>query len=210
MPKKGLFVTLEGPDGAGKSTQRRLLAAALRKARFVVVETREPGGSKLAEVIRELVLNPKHRGLTDRTELLLFEAARAQHVADTIVPALAKGKVVLCDRFTDSTVAYQGAGRALKRGEVAWLNRFATAGLKPHLTLVYDRDAAEGVRRSKHASGKADRMEKAGQSFHARVRAAFKRMAAAEPRRIKRIVVDGKTPKSVADEGLALILKKLR
>jgi dTMP kinase len=210
VPKKGLFVTLEGPDGAGKSTQRRLLAAALRKAGHKVVETREPGGSPLAEVIRALVLDPKHHGLTDRAELLLFEAARAQHVADTILPALKVGAVVLCDRFSDSTLAYQGAGRALKRADVEWLNRFATAGLAPDLTLVFDLGSAEGLRRAKRLKGSADRMEQADLAFHRRVRAAFLALARSAPRRVKRLAVDGKTPEAVAAEGLALISKKLR
>lgn len=210
MPKKGLFITLEGPDGAGKSTQRRLLAAALRKAGRKVVETREPGGSPLAEVIRALVLDPKHRGLSDRAELLLFEAARAQHVADTIVPALKKGAVVLCDRFTDSTLAYQGAGRALRRADVEWLNRFATAGLTPDLTLVFDLGASEGLRRAKKLKGRADRMEQADLAFHRRVRAAFLALARSASRRVKRIDVTGKSPEAVAAEGLALIKKRLR
>ncbi len=210
MPKKGLFVTLEGPDGSGKSTQRRLLAAALRERGFKVVETREPGGSPLAEKIRELVLDPKNHGFTPATELLLFEAARAQHVADTIRPALAKGSVVLCDRYTDSTRAYQGAGRVLKALDVAWLNRFATGGLVPDLTLMFDRNAAEGVRRARHRAGTADRMEKAGLGFHLRVRAGFIRIAATEKRRVKRVLVDGKSPQEVAVESLGHILKRLR
>ena len=207
--KQGLFVTLEGPDGSGKSTQRALLAQALRAFGYKVVETREPGGSPLAERIRKLVLDPANKGLRNGTELLLFEAARFQHVEDSIRPALAKGCVVLCDRFTDSTVAYQGAGRALAKADVAWLNRFACSGLKPDLTLVYDLGVKEGLRRARRAKGKADRMEKVAQGFHARVRLAFRAMARKEPKRMKLLAVNGRAPHAIAEEGLALILKRL-
>jgi dTMP kinase len=209
VPKKGLFVTLEGPDGSGKSTQRRLLAAALRKKGCKVVETREPGGSPLAEKIRALVLDPANHGFAHGTELLLFEAARCQHVEDTIRPALRQGSVVLCDRFTDSTMAYQGAGRALHKADVAWLNRFATAGLKPDLTLIYDLGAQQGLTRAKRLKGHADRMESADLAFHRRVRAAFKAIARAEPRRAKLIAVEGRSPQAVAEAGLALIQGRL-
>lgn len=209
MPKKGLFVTLEGPDGSGKSTQRRLLAAALRKSGYKVVETREPGGSPLAEKIRDLVLDPKNQGLVAGAELLLFEAARCQHVADLILPALKKGAVVLCDRFTDSTLAYQGAGRALRQADVLWLNRFATAGLKPDLTLVYDLGAQEGLKRARRLKGRSDRMEKADLAFHRRVGSAFRRLARTQSRRVKLIRVDGQSPQAIADQGLVLMLKWL-
>lgn len=209
MPKKGLFVTLEGPDGSGKSTQRRLLAAALRKSGYKVVETREPGGSPLAEKIRALVLDNKNQGFVAGTELLLFEAARCQHVADLILPALEKGAVVLCDRFTDSTVAYQGAGRALRRADVLWLNRFASAGLKPDITLVYDLSPQEGLRRARRFKGRADRMETADLAFHRRVRSAFRSLARSQSRRVKLIRVDGQSPQAIADEGLVLMLKRL-
>lgn len=209
MPKKGLFVTLEGPDGSGKSTQRRLLAAALRKSGHKVVETREPGGSPLAEKIRELVLDSKNLGFVDGAELLLFEAARCQHVADTILPALKKGAVVLCDRFTDSTVAYQGAGRALKKSDVLWLNRFASAGLKPDLTLVFDLGAREGLARAKRLKGQADRMESVDLAFHRRVRNAFRSLARSDRRRVKLIAVDGQSPQAVAEAGLAHLLRRL-
>lgn len=209
MPKKGLFVTLEGPDGAGKSTQRRLLAAALRQKGHKVIETREPGGSPLAEKIRELVLDPKHQGFGPLTELLLFEAARAQHVQDTILPALKKGAVVLCDRFIDSTSAYQGAGRALKAADVEWLNRFATAGLKPHLTLVYDLGAKEGLRRARRLKGHADRMESADLAFHRRVGLAFRALARKEPRRVKLIAVAGRSAEAVAEAGMAWLQRRL-
>lgn len=209
MPKTGLFVTLEGPDGSGKSTQRRLLAAELRRNGFKVVETREPGGSPLAEKIRALLLDSKNQGLGNGTELLLFEAARFQHIQDTILPALVQGKVVLCDRFTDSTLAYQGAGRAISLKDVAALNRFATQGLKPDLTLVYDLSAEEGLRRSRKRGQRADRMERAALSFHRRVRKAYRALARTQPGRVKLIPVQGQAPEAVAAQGLALIARKL-
>lgn len=203
-------MSLEGPDGSGKSTQRALLAKHLRAFGYDVVETREPGGSPVAERIRELLLDAKLKGLRAGAELLLFEAARLQHVHDTILPALAAGKVVLCDRFTDSTTAYQGAGRAVDPKAVAWLNRIATGGLQPGLTLVYDLGVSQGLQRARRAKGGAkDRMERADKAFHGRVRAAFLAMAKAQPRRVKRIEVDGRTPQQVLELGLTLVLERL-
>jgi dTMP kinase len=179
----------------------------LRSFGYGVVETREPGGSPAAERIRTLLLDAKLKGLRAGAELLLFEAARLQHVHDTILPALAAGKVVLCDRFTDSTVAYQGAGRAMDPKAVTWLNGIATGGLKPDLTLLYD--LANGLSRAHKAKGGKDRMELADKAFHARVRAAFLKIAKAEPRRVKRIDVAGKNPQQVVELGLALVLERL-
>lgn len=208
--RTGLFVTLEGPDGSGKSTQARLLTEKLRKAGFKVVLTREPGGSPLAEKIRALLLDPANRGLRDGTELLLFEAARYQHVKDTVLPALAKGRVVLCDRFIDSTTAYQVAGRGLKAAEVAWLNAYGSAGLKPSLTLVFDIPVAEGLRRARRAKGGRDRMEQTEKDFRERVRRAFLGLARREPKRIKRISVLGRSPEDVGREAWGLLAKKLK
>ena len=208
--RTGLFVTLEGPDGSGKSTQARLLTEKLRKAGFKVVLTREPGGSPLAEKIRGLLLDPANKGMHDGTELLLFEAARHQHVKDTVLPALAKGQVVLCDRFIDSTTAYQVAGRGLKASEVAWLNAYGSAGLKPGLTLVFDIPVAEGLRRARRAKGGRDRMEQTEKDFRERVRRAFLGLARREPKRIKRISVLGRSPEDVGREAWGLLAKKLK
>jgi len=198
---------LEGPDGAGKSTQAGLLAAALRRAGRKVLLTREPGGSPQAAKIRKLVLGAKGF-LSPAAELLLFLADRAQHVKDTLEPALKKGQVVICDRFGDSTLAYQGAGRGFKRDELRRLNRFATGGLKPDLTLLFDLAAPHGLRRAKRR-GSADRMEKAGAAFHARVRAEFLALARSEPGRIKVIRVAGKAPEAVRDEAMGHIARHL-
>jgi dTMP kinase len=207
--KQGLFVTLEGPDGSGKSTQQALLAKHLRGFGYFVVETREPGGSATAERIRKLLLDPDLKALRPSAELLLFEAARAQHVADTIAPAVAEGAVVLCDRFTDSTTAYQGAGRAVDAKAVAWLNRFASQGSTPDLTLLYELGSKQGLERARHAKGRRDRMEQADLAFHARVRERFLRMAKEAPRRVKLIQVGGRRPQAVAEDGLKLILERL-
>lgn len=202
-------MSLEGPDGSGKSTQRALLAKHLRSFGYDVVETREPGGSPVAERIRALLLDPELKGLRAGAELLLFEAARLQHVHDTILPALAAGKVVLCDRFTDSTTAYQGAGRAVDPRAVVWLNRMATGALKPGLTLVYDLGVGPGLRRARQAKGGQDRMEQADKAFHGRVRAAFRALARREPRRVKRIEVTGRSPQAILELGLKLVLERL-
>lgn len=208
--RKGLFVTLEGPDGSGKSTQARLLTEKLREAGYKTVLTREPGGSPLAEKIRGLLLDPANRDLTDGAELLLFEAARNQHVHDTVLPALAQGKVVLCDRFVDSTTAYQVAGRGLRAAEVAWLNRYGSSGLKPDLTLCFDIPVAEGLRRAKQAKGGRDRMEQTERAFRERVRRGFLALARREPRRIKRINVSGRAVDDVAAEAWSLLAAKLK
>jgi dTMP kinase len=208
--KAGLFVSLEGPDGSGKSTQAGLLAKALRAQGYDVLLTRQPGGSALAAPIRALLLDPAMKGLTPGAELLLFAADRRQHVADTLKPALAQGKVVLCDRYTDSTRAYQGAGRALKPADVAWLNRFASDGLAPKLTLLYDIPVAEGLKRAHRHKGGLDRMEQSARSYFERVRRGFLAIAKAEPRRVKRLAVAGRSPEAIAAEGLEHLLKALK
>jgi dTMP kinase len=208
--RTGLFITLEGPDGSGKSTQARLLNEKLRKAGYSVVLTREPGGSALAEKLRAVLLDPANRGLVDRAELLLFEAARAQHVQDTVLPALAQGKVVLCDRFTDSTTAYQVGGRGLKAADVAWLNRYAAGAAKPDLTLCFDIPVTAGLQRAQRAKGSKDRMERTEVVFRERVRKSFLAPARLEPRRIKRIAVAAKDVQAVADEAWALVAPRLK
>ena len=176
----GLFITLEGPEGGGKSTQARRLAEWLRSLGRRVVLTREPGGDPLAEGVRALLQNPD-LALAPRAEVLLFLAARAQHVDHVILPALREGAVVVCDRFSDSTIAYQcyGAGQPLE--SVCALNHFATGGLEPDLTLVLDVDVRLGLQRQ----GEWTRMELRGEEFHQRVRAGFLRVAEAHPQRIR-------------------------
>ncbi|MES2200893.1 MAG: dTMP kinase [candidate division FCPU426 bacterium] len=207
--KPGIFITLEGPDGAGKSTQLALLGRALTRLGHKVLLTREPGGSPRAAAIRRLVLDNKGE-LSTASELLLFLADRAQHVHDTLLPALEAGKVVLCDRYSDSTFAYQGGGRGYRAPLLRSLDRFASGGLKPQLTLLFDLDAPRGLgRAAKGGRSKPDRMEALGLAFHSRVRGEFLKLAAKEPRRIKVIRVAGKSPAEVLDEGMSHLRKLL-
>ncbi|QXI42167.1 dTMP kinase [Pseudomonas wayambapalatensis] len=178
----GLFITLEGPEGAGKSTNREYLAARLREQGVDVVMTREPGGTPLAERIRELLLAPSDEAMAADTELLLMFAARAQHLAEVIRPALARGVVVLCDRFTDATYAYQGGGRGLPVERIAVLEDFVQGALRPDLTLVFDLPVEVGLARAA-ARGRLDRFEQEGQAFFEAVRQAYLQRAAQAPQR---------------------------
>ncbi|MHC6224718.1 dTMP kinase [Pseudomonas sp. X10] len=178
----GLFITLEGPEGAGKSTNRDYLAERLREHGLDVVLTREPGGTPLAERIRELLLAPSDEKMDADTELLLVFAARAQHLAEVIRPALARGAVVLCDRFTDATYAYQGGGRGLSMERIATLERFVQGELRPDLTLVFDLPVEVGLARAA-ARGRLDRFEQEGLAFFEAVRQAYLARAQREPQR---------------------------
>lgn len=193
-----MFLTLEGIDFCGKSTQARMLVDALSGERAVCF-LREPGGTPISERIRGILLDRKNLELTDRAELLLFSASRAQLVAGVIRPALAKGEIVICDRYYDSTTAYQGAGRGLPMDAVRTINMFATGGLVPDLTLFIDIPVDE-IERRRAAAGKGfDRMEAAGREFFTRVRDGYHALAGAEPERFVRI--DGmRTPDEVHAE----------
>jgi dTMP kinase len=186
--KRGFFLSFEGIEGCGKTTQLRGLARRLRALGYLVVETREPGGSPISEQIRAVLLDPKNQGMDPRCELLLFLAVRAQHVDEIIRPALEKGAVVLCDRFTDATVAYQGCARRLGAALVARLNRFATSGVLPDLTLFLDVPVALGLTRKKK-TGYLDRLDRESAGFHKAVRNGYIRIARQNPRRVR--TVDG-------------------
>ena len=192
---RGRFITFEGGEGCGKSTQVKRLAEHLASKGMEVVLTREPGGTRLAELIRGLLKDEREDPPCDRSELLLFLAARAQLVRNVIGPALAAGKWVLSDRFSDSTFAYQGYGRGLPLDVLRLVNDFACDGLKPDLTLLLDVSpeiAAARMRRREAATNtSADRIEQAGDGFHARLRAGFLEMAKAEPGRIKVVDANG-------------------
>ena len=184
----GTFVTFDGADGTGKSTHIGLLAERLRAHGLEVLCLREPGGTAVGEALRALVLDPANAGLSDRAELLIYEAARAQLVDEVIAPALGRGAVVLCDRFADSTVAYQAYGRGLPRESVDAANAFATGGLVPDRTLLMVCGAPdEGLHRAAQVAA-ADRLELAGEGFHGRVAEGFGALAADEPGRVR--VVD--------------------
>ena len=178
----GLFITLEGPEGAGKSTNRDYLATRLREQGIDVLLTREPGGTPLAERVRELLLAPSEEPMAADTELLLVFAARAQHLAQVIRPALACGAVVLCDRFTDATYAYQGGGRGLSEARIEVLENFVQDSLRPDLTLVFDLPVEVGLARAA-ARGRLDRFEQEGQPFFEAVRQTYLRRAALQPQR---------------------------
>ncbi|HTR97157.1 MAG TPA: dTMP kinase [Candidatus Acidoferrales bacterium] len=178
----GRFVTFEGGEGSGKSTQVARLAARLRALGLDPLVTREPGGTPVAEGIRALLLDPERRPVP-LTEALLMEASRAELVEAVIRPALAAGRMVLCDRYGDSTLAYQGAGRGLDAALLEGWNRAATGGLEPDLTLLFDIDPAAGLERRHGAAGAPNRLDREPLAFHQRVRARYLELAAAAPRR---------------------------
>lgn len=190
----GFFITFEGIEGCGKSTQLRLAAARLTAAGHGVVVTREPGGCPIADAIRAILLDAGNSAMVPMTELLLYGAARAQHVAEVVEPALAAGKIVLCDRFTDSTLVYQGYGRDLDRELIARLNTLAAGSIRPDLTIVLDCSVEVGLARamtriSAASTAREERFEQESLLFHERIRDGFLSLAAAEPRRF--VVLDG-------------------
>ncbi len=200
--RRGRFITFEGGEGVGKSTQIRLLEARLRDAGLDVVVTREPGGSQRAEAIRAYILGGGARELGPMAEALLFSAARIDHIDSLIRPALQAGKWVLCDRFADSTRAYQGANGKLGDEVIAALEKVTLAGVRPDLTLVLDMPPAIGLRRAaarREAGAPADRFESEGLGFHARLRKAFHQIANAEPERCVIVNADRTAPEVEAD-----------
>jgi dTMP kinase len=192
---RGRFITFEGMDGCGKTTQLRLLAVALRERGVEVVETVEPGGTEIGRQIRRILLDPANSEIHARTELLLYFASRAQNVEQVIRPALAAGHTVLCDRFTDSTLVYQGCGRGLDSQIVVELDRIACQGLRPDTTFLIDIDPATSLARAKHrnrhSGGPAEsRIDEESAAFHERVRQGYLELAASEPARF--VVIDGR------------------
>lgn len=193
---RGKFITLEGPDGAGKSTQVKLLAQYFSSRGLKAVVTREPGGTPVAEKIREILLNPENQEMTNRTEVLLYAAARAQHVEELIEPALTAGEMVICDRFIDSTLAYQGYGRGWDLDFLQKVNQIATGGWEPDLTILLDVPSELGIGRiyGNRKSG-GDRLEQQDFDFHRRVRQGYLELAEKFPKRIK--VVSAQEPVDV-------------
>lgn len=203
---RGTFITLEGADGCGKSTQVALLADAIQAAGREVVRLREPGGTSISEKIRALVLDPDNVEMAPECELLLFEASRAQLVRQVIEPALAHGDVVLCDRFYDSTYAYQVAGRALDARVISQANALGSCGVTPDLTLVLDMDTEDALARA--TRGGADRLEAEGVAFQERVRQGYLDLAAAEPGRVHVVDATGSTEEvlgRLVDEAAPLV-----
>lgn len=193
---KGLFFTFEGIDGAGKSTQLKFFQDWLKELGKDVLIVREPGGTVIGEKIREVLLNKKNGGMVPMTELLLFEAARAQITEEVIKPSLASGKFVICDRFYDSAYAYQGYARGMGSEMVTYLNNLATAGLSPDMTFVMDIDADFALERRVGRGEAADRMEALGISFQREVRKGYLEAAEKEPKRIKVVDATG-TPEEI-------------
>lgn len=178
-----MFITLEGPEGSGKTSQIPALKAFICSKGYDVVVTREPGGTDVGDQIREVLMNLKNISIVPRTEILLFQAARAQHVEEVIRPALAAGKVVICDRFGDSTLAYQGYGHQTDLETLTYLVNYATGGLKPDLTLLLDIPVKEGMQRKVDNDSEWNRLDAYAEAFHCRVREGYLTLAAAEPDR---------------------------
>ena len=200
---RGTFLTFEGPEGSGKSTQLRRLAARLRASGRDVFETAEPGGTPIGQQIRRVLLDAQNREMCPTAELLLMFACRAQNVDQWILPALAAGKIVLSDRFTDSTLVYQGVARGLGTEVVYEVDRIACRGLVPKLTLVIDIDTETGLERAhlrnRETKGVETRIDEQEISFHKKVRAAYHQLASDEPDRVK-LIDGGRAEEAVADE----------
>ena len=185
---KGMFISLEGPDGAGKSSVLEALIPILETKGQAFITTREPGGVAVAEKIRDIILDPKHTEIDEKTELLLYIASRRQHLVERIVPALNRGELVLVDRFIDSSVAYQGFGRGLDIEAIDWLNQFATDGLKPDLTIYFDIEVEKGLERiAANSDREVNRLDLEGLDLHRKVRQGYLSLLEKEGERIVKI-----------------------
>ena len=203
---RGKFITFEGADGCGKSTQLKLLSEYLTKNNVEHVFTREPGGGKISEAIREILLNGKNAEMTDECEALLYAAARIQHLADRVEPALAQGKLVVCDRYVDSSLAYQAYARGLGTDFIGRINAKALEKYPPDVTVFIDLTPEDAFRR-KHGADENDRLEQAGMAFHKRVYEGYKALEKAYPQRI--VAVDGKqTPQEIFSQVLRILKER--
>lgn len=204
---KGIFITVEGPDGSGKTTQLQLLVRSLTEKGYEVVVTREPGGTKVGNSIREVLLSPEHDEMTPRVEMMLYAASRAQNIDQVIRPALKRGAIVVCDRFVDASIAYQGYGLQYDLNQILSLNEWATAGIKPDLTFLFDLPPDQASRRMKDR-GQFDRIESRDESFHQRVYDGFKKILEQHPDRMVRIDANA-TIEMIQDEVLDITLERL-
>lgn len=210
----GLFITLEGSDGSGKTTQANLLKDYLAQQGIDYLVTREPGGTQLGEAIRAVILDPQYTEMVPETEMLLYAACRAQLVKEVILPALEQGKVVISERFVDSSIAYQGYGLGRQYlQKVKAINEVATGGLKPHLTLLYDIDPQSVIDRAIGTSSLegiagGDRIERRAPAYHARVRWGYLQLAAREPERFVVISTKGKAPEQIFAESIAALQQR--
>lgn len=206
--KQGTLISIEGPEGAGKSSVLEALLPRLENAGIAYLTTREPGGVEIAEKIREVILDPSHTEMDPKTELLLYIASRRQHLAERVLPALKAGKLVIMDRFIDSSVAYQGFGRGLAVADIEWLNQFATDGLKPNRTFYFDIDVEEGLARiAKSASREVNRLDLEGLSLHQKVRQGYLAILEKEPQRV--VKIDASQPFDQVVEDTWLLLKEV-
>lgn len=205
---KGRFITFEGIEGCGKTTQIRLLDEYLQKRGFETVLTREPGGTEIGDKIRDILLDPANRKMTGITELLLYGASRCQHLEELIRPSIANGKMVLCDRYSDSTTAYQGAARKLSPKLIRDLDNLATGGLKPDLTIVLDISPEEGIKRARRRSS-LDRFEQEELSFHERVRKGYLQISREEPLRVK-VVDANRSIEEISSDVIKIVEKAIR
>ena len=201
-----MFITFEGPDGSGKTTQLNSLVPVLEQQGLDVIRTREPGGTEIGDQIRSVIMDMKNKSMHPRAEILLFCASRAQLVEELIRPSLAAGKIILCDRYADSTMAYQGYGHGLDRKVLGDLLNFATGGLKPDLTLLFDIPSEAGLRRRLSNHEEWNRMDDYALQFHERVRSGYLELAEKEPERW--VIVDANRPKDVIHEEVVSILKE--
>lgn len=206
--QRKLFIVFDGPEGGGKSTQARLLYEHLKKLGYDVVLTREPGGTKMAEMVRKIILSPKLK-ITPMAELLLYEAARAQHIAEVIAPSLEKNKIVISDRFMDASVVYQGYARGLGVKFVETLNRLVVGNITPDITFILDIHPDEGLSRIKFRTKTFDRLEKENIDFHLKIREGYLKLA---QRRKNFYVIDvnNKTSQEVHDTILEILHKKFK
>lgn len=203
-----MFISFEGPDGSGKTSQISELLFFLKRKGFEAISTREPGGTEIGDQVRSVLFDLKNKGMNPRSEILLFQASRAQLVDEVIRPALLEGKVVLCDRYADSTLAYQGYGHELDLSTLQEIVHFATGGLKPDLTLFLDISAEEGLKR-RNAGGDWNRLDDYDLEFHRRVRDGYMQLIAAEPQRW--VPVDAARPADVVAADLQRIaLERLK
>jgi dTMP kinase len=209
VARKGIFITFEGVEGAGKTMQIRRLVSDLKNRGHAVILTREPGGTVISEEIRKILLDSSHRCMTAKAELLLYAAARAQHVEELILPALAQGRTVISDRFADATDAYQGHGRGLDPTLIQRLNRISTGGLVPDLTFVLDLPVQVGLARVRRGRSAMDRVEREDISFHERVRDGYLTIANRESQRMV-VVNTHRGAKYVHEEIKTEVYKRLR
>ncbi len=203
---RNMFITFEGPEGSGKSTQIKLLAAYLRRRGHQVVQTREPGGTPIGDEIRACLHNVAHTEMAAEAEILLYSASRAQLTTELISPALAAGKLVLCDRFFDSTLAYQGYGRGLDLEMLRQITQFATGGLQPDLTFLLDIDVESGLTRRQDNDESMNRLDLEAVAFHQQVRRGYHTLAAEEPNRW--VIVNADQPKEVLQAELQQIVSR--